>query len=157
MCESVCVVRVGDRGSRAGGFAALVATPLEAAEEGRRARWRPGRSGKVGRAGLRGRGGPVLGGELWGVVWDGEAGTGSVPSWEWAAAAGRCARTGGGATTAAERAQDAREQTRFRGAGPCEGVRVARGRAENRWSPGASGPSAAPGLGPQRGPSSPRG
>lgn len=41
--ERAHVVGAGDRGSRAGGFAALVATPLEAAEEGRRARRRCGR------------------------------------------------------------------------------------------------------------------
>lgn len=45
-----------------------------------------------------------------------------------AAGAGGCARTGGGATTeqdrGGEKAQDAWAPTRFRGAGPCQGVRV---------------------------------
>lgn len=53
MCVCVCVWGLAIEG-HAGGFAALVAAPLEAEEEGQRAHRRCGREGRQGRAAGKG-------------------------------------------------------------------------------------------------------
>lgn len=134
---------VGDRGSRAGGFAAVVAavaeaTQLETAEEGQPVHRR------CGQVRWAGRGPPQdLGRAPWGLP--GAARCAGAVSGNRAAGAGGCARAGGGATTGldggGEKAQDARGPAGFRGRvrAPKTGGRWARAVAAVALSPGRQG------------------
>lgn len=143
---------VGDRGSRAGGFAAVVAavaeaTQLETAEEGQPVHRRCGQVRWAGRGppqDLPPGAAACAGESAVGVTWGSEGAQGAV-SGNRAAGAGGCARAGGGATTeldgGGEKAQDARGPAGFRGRvrAPKTGGRPARAVAAVALSPGRQG------------------
>lgn len=135
---------VGARGSRAGGFAAVVAavaeaTQLETAEEGQPVHRRCGQVRWAGRGppqDLPPGAAACAGQSAVGVTWGGEGAQGAV-SGNRAAGAGGCARAGGGATTeldgGGEKAQDARGPPGF-GGGSARRKQVVAGRGRSpQW------------------------